>query len=172
MQERAIDRRRRREADRTAPAPPQPTTDPVLALQRSAGNAAVAQMLARTPAAKGATGTVKIGGVGEIRVSGGNLDEWTGKGAPDDVEVTSETGKHSAKLEKLASARTRTDVKVTIAPAAKEGEHLDVGAGTVLDIGGARVKGYAVEDGVETWRLVDFETVKRTKISHKVAPPA
>ena len=128
----------------------------MLELQRSAGNAAVARMLARAPAAKGATGSVRIGGVGEIKVNGGNLEEWAGTGAPDAVEVASEKGGHSAKLEKLAAARTKTDVKVTISPPHKEGENLNVGGGFVLEIKDARIKRYAVEDGVETWQVAEF----------------
>src|SRR5919108_575408 len=106
MPDRATDRRRR-EPRRTPASPslPHRSAHPVLALQRSIGNAAVAQLLARAPATKGATGTVQIGGVGEINVSGGNLEEWAGKGAADAVEVASQTGKHSAKLEQLSTAR-------------------------------------------------------------------
>ena len=78
-------------------------------------------------------------------------------------------GKHSAKLERLPTARTRTDVKVTIAPANKAGDELSVGGGTLLEIKDARIQGYAVEDGIETWRVADFEAVKRTKITHKVS---
>jgi hypothetical protein len=142
------------------------TANPVLALQRSIGNRAVGQVLARTPQA---TGTVQIGGVGVIQVKGGNLDEWAGKGAPDTVDVASAKGKHSAKLEKLSNDRTRTDVKVTIAPANKAGEELNVGGGTVLEISGARIKGYAVADGAETWRVADFTDVKRTKTTRKIS---
>ena len=169
MPEWEIDRRRR-EAGPTpvAPSVPDRDRDPVLELQRSAGNAAVARMLARAPAAKGTTGSVQIGGVGEIKVSGGNLEEWAGKGAPDAVEVVSEKGKHSAKLEKLATAGTKTDVKVTISPPHKEGENLNVGGGFVLEIKDARIKHYAVEDGVETWQVADFESVKRTKITRTI----
>jgi hypothetical protein len=169
MPERAIDRRRR-EAGRTPPDParPQQSKDPLLELQRSAGNAAVARMLARDATEKGATGSVHIGGVGDIKVSGGNLQEWAGKDTPDTVELASEPGKHSAKLEKLATARTRTDVTVKISPAHKEGENLNVGGGTLLDIKDARIKNYAVADGVETWRLAGFENVKRTKITHTI----
>jgi hypothetical protein len=170
MPERAIDRRRR-EASRTQSASqtlPPHGTDPLLELQRTAGNAAVARMLARDATEKGATGSAHIGGVGDIKVSGGNLQDWIGKGAPDTVELASEPGKHSAKLEKLATARTRTDVTVKISPAHKEGENLNVGGGTQLEITGARIKNYAVADGVETWRLVDFASVKRTQITHTV----
>ena len=167
MPEHATDRRRRRRAPDSASLP-QHSTEPVLALQRSIGNRAVTQLLARAPDAKAATGTVQIPGVGEIKVSGGNLEEWAGKGAPDAVEVASEKGRHSAKLEKLATARTRTDVKVTISPPHKEGEYLNVGGGIQLEIKDARIKHYAVEDGAETWQVADFESVKRTRITHTI----
>src|SRR5688500_5343632 len=111
----------------------------------------------RAPAAKCTTATIRIGGVGAIEARGGNLEEWTGKGAPDSVEVSSEKGNHSGEREKLATTRTMTDVTVTIAPAQQAGEELNVGGGTVREIKDARVAGYAVEDGAETWRLVDFE---------------
>ena len=153
--------------DTPANAPDAGVAD-LLLLQRSAGNAAVAQLLARAPAAKGTTGSVQIGGVGAIKVNGGNLEEWAGTDAPDAVEVASEQGKHSAKLEKLATARTKTDVKVTISPAHKEGENLNVGGGFVLEIKDARIKDYAVADGVETWQVADFASVKRTKITRTI----
>ena len=170
MPERTTDRRRRREGDPTpsSPSPADSRADPVLALQRSSGNAAVAQLLARAPAGKGATGTAHISGVGEIKVSGGNLEEWAGKETPDTVDAASETGRHSAKLEKLSTGRTKTDVKLMISPAHKEGEHLNVGGGTQLEVKGARIKGYAVEGGMETWSLADFEAVKRTEITHSI----
>jgi hypothetical protein len=166
MPERETDRRREPRRTQASPSPLRRSSNPVLALQRSIGNRAVVQVLARAPVR---TGTVQIGAVGEIKVKGGNLEEWAGKGAPDTVEVTSEKGKHSGKLEKMSNARTRTDVKVTISPANKAGEELSVGGGTLLEIKDARIKGYAVEDGVETWRVADFENVKRTKITHKVS---
>ena len=166
MPEREIDRRRERDRARATPSPPRHDSHPILALQRSAGNRAVAQLLARSPAT---TGSVHIQGVGEIKVKGGNLEEWAGHGAPDTVEVTSQKGKHSAKLEQLANERVPTDVKVTISAANKAGEELSVGGGTSLEITGARIKHYAVADGGETWRLDDFTNVHRTKISHKVS---
>jgi hypothetical protein len=157
---------RRRRPGRTQAAPSlQQSENPVLALQRSIGNRAVAQMVAREPVRHG---TVEIAGVGKIKVTGGNLEAWDGKGAPDTVDLTSEKGKHSAKLEKLATARTKTDVKVMIAAAGKAGENLNVGGGTQLEIKDARIKGYTVADGVETWRLDDFTDVKRTKITHTI----
>ena len=150
----------------STPAPVRRGSNPVLALQRSIGNRAVTRVLARAPTR---AGSVQIGAVGQIKVKGGNLDVWAGKETPDTVDVTSTKGKHSAKLEKLANERTKTDVKVTISPENSAGEELNVGGGTLLEIGGARIKGYVVADEVETWRLADFETVKRTKITHRIA---
>jgi hypothetical protein len=142
------------------------TSNPVLALQRSIGNRAVGQVLAREPVR---TGTVQIGGVGQIKVKGGNLEEWAGTATLNTVEVTSYKGRHSAKLQKLANSGTRTDVKVTIAPANKAGEQLNVGGGTLLEVSAAHIKDYAVEDGVETWRVDDFQRVHRTQITHKIS---
>jgi hypothetical protein len=157
---------RRREPGRNQASPSlRRSSNPVLALQRSIGNRAVGQVLAREPVAKG---TVKIAGVGEIKVKGGNLEEWAGTATLDTVDVTSQKGKHSAKLDKLAKERTRVDVTVMIAPASKAGEDLNVGGGTKLEIKDARIK-YSVDaDGVETWRVVDYEKVARTKITHKI----
>jgi hypothetical protein len=166
MEERETDRRREPGRSQAPPGLGHRSSGPVLALQRSIGNRAVVQLLAR---AQVRTGTVQIRAAGEIKVKGGNLDEWAGTGAPDTVEVTSKKGRHSAKLEQLSNARTRTDVKVTIARANRAGEELNVGGGTLLEIKDARIKGYAIEDGVETWRVADFENVKRTKITHKIS---
>lgn len=165
MPEREIDRRRERGRAQAPPAPVHRDLHPVLALQRAIGNRAVAQVLARVPAT---TGSVHIPGVGEIKVTGGNLEAWTGAETPDTVDVTSHKGKHSAKLEKLSHAGTKTDVKLTISPAHKAGEQLDMG-GTVLEIKDARVMDYAVADGAETWRLDHFTNVHRTKTTHKIS---
>ena len=165
MPERKTDRRREPGRTHAAPSLLRRSANPVLALQRSIGNRAVVRVLARAPVR---TGSVQIGGVGEIKVKGGNLEDWAGKGAPDTVEVTSEKGKHSAKLEKLSNAGTRTNVTVMISPANKAGDDLNVGGGTELVIEGARIKGYAVQDGVETWRVADFEKVARKKITRKI----
>src|SRR3954453_1899609 len=93
--------------------------NPVLALQRAAGNRAVAQLIARSPSTKA---TVEIRCVGKVKVKGGNLKEWTGKDPFDPGAAPSPKGKHPAKLEKLATARTRTDVTIMIDAAGKDGE--------------------------------------------------
>jgi hypothetical protein len=166
MRDRQIDRRYERGRTEALPSPLSRDAHPILALQRAIGNHAVAQVLARTPVT---TGTVQIQGVGGIKVTGGNLEDWAGKGAPDTVEVTSHKGKHSAGLEKLSTAHSKTDVKVTISPANKAGEELSVGGGTLLEITDARIKHYTVADDVETWRIADFTNVHRTKTTHKVS---
>ena len=166
MEERETDRRREPGRSQAPRWLAHRSSSPVLALQRSIGNRAVVQLLAR---AQVRTGTVQIRAAGEIKVKGGNLDEWAGTGAPDQVEVTSKKGRHSAKLEQLSNVRTRTDVKVTIAPANKAGEELNARGGTLLEIKDARIKDYAIEDGVETWRVADFENLRRTKITHKIS---
>jgi hypothetical protein len=169
MRDREIDRRRERSRAQASPSPLSRDSHPILALQRAIGNHAVAQVLARKPVTTGATNTVQVHSVGEIAVTGGNLEEWAGKEVPDTVEVTSQKGKHSAKLEKLANAGTKTDVKVTIVAANKAGEELSLGGGTVLEIKDARIKHYAQADGVETWQVADFTNVHRTKTTHKVS---
>jgi hypothetical protein len=149
------------------PAPPgRRGANPVLALQRSIGNRAVSQVLARDPVR---TGTVQLGGIGEIKVKGGNLADWAGKESYDTVQVTSQKGRHSAKLAKLANAGTKMPVKVTIAPANQAGEELNVGGGTLLDIKSALIKDYSVADGQETWQVARFEDVKRTRIVHRIS---
>jgi hypothetical protein len=164
MLEREIDRRRERE--RTPDAPQRREPHPVLALQRAIGNHAVAQVLARAPAA---ANSVKIHGLGDIKVKGGNLEEWTGAETPQTVDVTTHKGRHSAKLEKLSHDRTKLEVKVTIAAANKAGEQLNVGGGTVLDIKDAEVEHYAVSGNEETWRLGGSMNVHRIKTSHRAA---
>jgi hypothetical protein len=104
--------------------------------------------------------------VGEIKVSGGNLEEWAGTGAPDAVEVTSETA--CTRPSSSSTPARAPDVEVTISPQQKEGEHLNVGGSIVLEIQDAGIRRYAVDDGVETWEVADFTDVKRTKITRTV----
>lgn len=165
MPDREIDHRRPPGGSRAHASVPPRRSNPVLVLQRSIGNRAVGQVLARDVLRMG---TVQIAGVGQIKVRGGNLDAWAGKEVLDTVEVTSDKGKHSRKLEQLSTSGTKTDVTVMIAPANEAGDQLNVGGGTQLEIQDARINGYAVKDGVETWRVAGFERVHRTKITHKI----
>ena len=165
MPDRETDHRRELGASRAHAPVPARRSHPVLVLQRSIGNRALGQVLARHVLR---TGSVQIPGVGQIQVRGGNLDAWAGKEVLDTVEVTSDKAKHSRKLEQLSTSGNKIDVTVMIAPANQAGEQLNVGGGTQLEIKDARVNGYAVKDGVETWRLAGFEQVHRSKITHKI----
>jgi len=149
----------------THPSPGRRGPNPVLALQRSIGNRAVSQVLARDAVR---TGSVQIAGIGEIKVKGGNLDLWAGHDTTDTVQVTSQKGKHSGKLKKLADARTMMPVKVKIDPAYQAGDQLNVGGGIALDIKSARIEKYSVADGEETWQIGHFEDVKRAKVVHLI----
>ena len=165
MLNRQTDRHRESGPAQTHPSLARRGSNPVLALQRSIGNRAVAQVLARDPVR---TGTVQIAGIGDISVKGGNLELWAGSDSTNTVQVTSKKGKHSAKLQKLADARTMVPVKVKIAPNYQAGEQLNVGGGILLDIKSARIERYSVADGEETWQIGHFEDVKRTRVVHSV----
>lgn len=166
MPDRETHRRRVAAGSQADPSLRDRRSSPVIALQRSIGNRAVGQVLARSPVR---TGSVQMSGVPNIPVKGGNLDVWAGTEAPDTVDVTSKKGKHSRKLEQMSDAGTRTNVKVTIAPAYQAGEQVSIGGGIVLEIKHAIIKDYAFADGVETWRIAAFNDVNRAKVVHTVA---
>jgi hypothetical protein len=138
---------------------------PVLELQQAAGNRAVGQLLARKPST---VPTVKIGKF-TIQVADGNIAKWAANDVPDTLDVTSQKGKHSAELERLAKDRTRIKVLTLTVPAGNpsSGQHLDLGS-LAIEIKNARIISYAVDDKTETWRLADFDGVHRTKITHNV----
>ena len=159
---------RRREAGRSpASLSLRRSSNPVLALQRSIGNRAVGQVLARDPAR---TGTVKVPGVGEVKVKGGNLEDWAGTATLDTVEVTSQKGKHSAKLEKLSKDRTRADITVMIAPASKAGENLNVGGGIKLR---SRTPASRATPSMRmAWRRGTWATSRRSRARRSPTPSA
>ena len=142
------------------------SANPVLGLQRKVGNRATGQVLARKPATKD-QGTVRIGKLAAIKITGGNAGEWAAKKTPDTLEIVSEKGKHSTELERLSKERTRIpSLKVTTPMVDQSGQHLDYGS-VEIEFVNARITGYTVDGKVETWRAVDFEAVHRTTISHK-----
>jgi hypothetical protein len=142
------------------------SADPVLRLQRTIGNRAISQVLARAPATKD-QGTVQIGKLPAIKIVGGNAGEWAAKKNPDTLEITSEKGKHSAELERLSHDRSEIpSLKVTAPMVDQSGQHLDFGS-VEMEFVNARIAGYTVDGKLETWRAVDFEAVHRTTISRK-----
>src|SRR4051812_6129328 len=82
---------------------------PVSALQRTIGNRAIGQVLARKEAVKD-YGSVKIGKLPPIKIVGGNSRDWAAKKDVDVLEVISAVGKHSKQLEKWSTDKTRIDV--------------------------------------------------------------
>jgi hypothetical protein len=137
----------------------------VLALQRSVGNTAVGQVVAREAAA---TGTVQISKL-KVSVTGGNLAAWTAGDVPDSLDVTSQQGSHSAALKRLAEDRTKIDaLSVTVATPNKGGQVLDLGS-LVIEITNGRVRSYDVDGTTESWRIADFDGVHRTRTTHKVS---
>src|SRR5262245_54764237 len=124
--------------------------DPVLQVQRMAGNRATAQVLARKPAVKD-NGTVKVGKVSG-KVTGGNADDWAAKKDPETLEATSEKGKHSKELEKLSKEHTKIpSLKLTTPMVDQSGAHLDYGS-VEIEFYNARIDGYTVDGKAESWR--------------------
>jgi hypothetical protein len=138
----------------------------VLALQQAVGNRAFGQMLARKPSKNP---TIQIGKLA-IEVSGGNIAAWAANEVPEALEVTSQKGRHSAELERLAKDRTRIkSLTLTVAAANKSsGQELDLGS-LAIEFTNARIKGYAVDGKTESWQVADFAEVHRTKTTRKVS---
>jgi hypothetical protein len=140
--------------------------NPVLRLQRQIGNRATGRVLAREPATKD-QGSVKIGKLPPIKITGGNAGDWAAKRDSDTLEVTSEKGRHSDGLERLAKDRTRIpSLTVTTPIVDQSGQNLDSGS-VEIEFVNARIKGYTVDGKGETWSAVDFDAVHRKTISHK-----
>jgi hypothetical protein len=156
-----------RRSEDTRPRPSRGADNPVLELQRTAGNRAVGQLLARKGAATTTGPTIKLGKF-SIDVSGGNIGAWAAGGdVPDALDVTSHKGQHSAQLEHLSKEHTRTTLTLTVADPGKGGEHLDLGS-LAIEIVNAHIKSYAVDGDAESWRVADFDAVHRTKTGHHV----
>lgn len=139
--------------------------DPLAELQQAVGNRAFGQLLARAPA-KGPT--IKIGKL-TIPVAGGNIAAWAANEVPEALDVTSQKGKHSAELERLAKSRSRIKV-LTLTVAAENtsaGQHLNLGS-FAIEIANARLTSYTVDGKTESWRIADFDGVHRTKITHTI----
>jgi hypothetical protein len=148
----------------TSARPSRRASNPVLALQQAVGNRAFGQMLARKPSKNP---TIQIGKLA-IEVSGGNIAAWAANEIPEALEVTSQKGRHSAELERLAKNRTRIkSLTLTVAAANKSGE-LDLGS-LAIEFTNARIKGYAVDGKTESWQVADFAEVHRTKTTRKVS---
>jgi hypothetical protein len=152
---------RSRDPDRVRPHPPQPHTsvDAVLALQRAIGNHGTTQVLARDKDKNRPNfeHSAKIGKLGPIEITGGNVADWAAKKDPDGLKVISVKGKHSSELKRLFESKARID---TIETSSVVGENTLV----TITFGDCRIKGYSGDGDKDEW-TVEFQTAKRQTLS-------
>ena len=152
---------RSRDPDKRRPDPPQPHTgvNAVLALQRAIGNHGTTQVLARETDKNRPNfpHSVKIGKVGPIEVTGGNVADWAAKKDPDGLKVISVKGKHSAELQRLFESKARID---SIETSSVVGENSLV----TITFTDCRIRRYSGEGDKEEW-TVEFQRANRQTLS-------
>jgi hypothetical protein len=152
---------RRREASETRPEPPLPrhNVDAVLALQRTIGNHSTTQVLARDTDKNRPNfpHSVKIGKLGPIEITGGNIADWAAKKTPDDLRVISLKGKHSDELKRLFESKARIDAVETSSV---------VGENTIVTIvfKNCRIRRYSGEGEKDEWTL-EFDGAARQTLA-------
>lgn len=139
--------------------PPRRSVNAVLALQRAIGNRATARALAREKDQNRPSfeHSVKIGKLGPIQITGGNIGDWAAKKDPDGLKVASVKGKHSDELKRLSDSKTRID---TVETASVVGENSLV----TITFKSCRIKRYSTDGEKEEW-TVEFESAKRQTLS-------
>ena len=155
------DQQRRKKPEERAPEPPQPRrdVDAVLALQQAMGNRGTARLIARE-ADKNRPSfehSVKIGKLGPIEITGGNVADWAAKKDPHGLKVTSVNGKHSAELKRLFESKARID---TVETASVVGENTLV----TITFKNCRIRRYSTDDKTDEW-MVEFASAKRQTLS-------
>jgi hypothetical protein len=160
--------RSREPQTRPDPPPPRRSVDAVLGLQRDIGNRATAQVLARDKRDKDKNRpsfehSVKIGKLGPIEITGGNIADWAAKKDPDGLKVISATGKHSDELKRLFDGKARIDSVET---------NSVVGENSLVTITfkDCRIKRYSADGDKEEW-TVEFASAKRQTLSIGAARP-
>ena len=152
---------RRDEADELRPDPPRPrrSVDAVLALQQAIGNRGTADVLAREQDKNRPSfeHSVKIGKLGPIEITGGNVADWAAKKDPDGLKVISVNGKHSDELKRLFDSKARID---TVETASVVGENSLV----TITFTNCRIRRYSTDDKTEEW-TVEFDSAKRQTLS-------
>ncbi len=142
---------------------PRRAGSPVLALQRTIGNRATAQVLARKGPGKGTfEHSVQIGKLGPIEVTDSNIDAWvTKKEGADDLIITTVKGPHSAKLRQMADSKDKID---TLDVSTVTGQNSWV----IVTFHHVVIRGYEEDPSgtTEHWKAVGFDEVniKRTSI--------
>jgi hypothetical protein len=156
---------------RSAPGQGRPRTgarrgeSPVLALQRSLGNRATAQLLARKGAGAGRgtfENSVEIGKLGPVEVTQSNIGDWIAhKSSVDDLVLTTAMGAHSSELKQMAGSKGKVG---SIKLQALTGENSWV----IVTFSHAVLRDYVADASgkTEQWRATDFDAVhiERTSI--------
>jgi hypothetical protein len=155
------------EPGKTRPRPPlsRRSASPILELQRTIGNRRTIRVLARDKNKNRASfeHSVKIGKLGPIQITGGNVADWAAKKDPDGLVVTSVKGKHSDELKRLFDGKARID---TVETASVVGENTLV----TITFKSCRIKRYSADGKTEEW-TVEFESAKRQTLSIGSARP-
>jgi hypothetical protein len=159
MFQRYHDRSRERGQIRPDPPLPRRSADAVLALQRTIGNRGTAQVLAREKDKNRPSfeHSVKIGKLGPIEITGGNIGDWAAKKDPDGLKVISVKGKHSDELKRLFESKVQVD---TVETSSVVGENSLV----TITFKDCRVRRYAMDGDKEEW-TVEFKSAKRQTLS-------
>jgi hypothetical protein len=156
---------------RSAPGQGRPRTGPrrgdgpVLALQRSLGNRATAQLLARQGAGSGHgtfENSVELGKLGPIEITQSNIGDWIAhKSSAEDLVLTTAMGPHSNELKQMAADKAKVD---TIKVQSLVGENSWV----IVTFTHAVIRKYAADASgkTEQWKATDFDAVhiERTSI--------
>lgn len=157
-------RSRQRRSEPAEPRPDAPrrqrSTDAVLALQQAIGNRETAGLLAREKKDKNRPSyehSVKIGKLGPIEITGGNVADWAAKKDPAGLEVVSPAGKHSAELKRMFDTKARID---TVETASVVGENTLV----TITFQKCRITRYSAGEKHDEW-TVEFEGAKRHTVS-------
>jgi hypothetical protein len=138
---------------------------PVLALQRSLGNRATAQLLARKGAGAGRgtfENSVQIGKLGPVEITQSNIGDWIAhKSSAEDLVLTTTMGAHSGELKQMAGSKSKVD---TIKVQALTGENSWV----IVTFTHAVLGDYVADASgkTEQWKATDFDGVhiERTSI--------
>lgn len=165
MSQRDHDRRIQDGQGRSRPAVPRRGDSSVLALQRSVGNRATAQLLARKGGGSGHgtfENSVQVGKLGPIEISQSNIGDWIAhKSSASDLELTTAVGTHSSELKQMADGKTKVD---SIQVQALTGQNSWV----IVTFRHAVIRGYAADSAgkTEQWKATDFDAVhiERTSI--------
>jgi hypothetical protein len=165
MHQRHLHRRGERDELRPAPPTPRRSVDAVLGLQQTLGNQGTARFLAREKDKNRPSfeHSVKIGKLGPIEITGGNVSDWAAKKDPDGLELISVNGKHSDELKRLFETKARIDAVET---ASVVGENSLV---TII-FKTCRIRRYSTDDKQDEW-MVELESAKRQTLSIGAARP-